>query len=48
MWYLPAMVPNSDETGSRHGDESYWMKRCQVLPKATSVNIDAPIVQAPQ
>ena len=48
MWYLPQMVSNSGETGWWYGEESYWMKRWQVSPKATSVDIGAPIVQAPQ
>ena len=48
MWYLPRWYPNTSNTGRCGGEESYWLKGCQVPPKAKSVKIGAPIVQAPQ
>ena len=48
MWYLPRWYQNTSNTARYGGEESYWMRRCQVPPKATSVEIGVPIVQAPQ
>ena len=45
---LPQMVQNTNNTGWLGEEKSYWMKGCQVPPKATSVKIGAPIVWAPQ
>ena len=48
MWYPPRWYQNTRNTGRRGGEGTYWMKGCQIPPKATSVKIGAPIVQAPQ
>ena len=42
------MVQNTNSIGLCGGVKSYWMKGCQVPPKAASVKIGVPIVWAPQ